>query len=72
MKVYVFVSLSRYRNFDGCVLRIERTDRSTFVEIYIVSTAIWLGGTVNNANSAGSRMSVSLSLKKVIIILEGG
>ena len=36
---------------------------------YILSTATWLGGTVNNAYSAGSPMSVILSLKKAFLIL---
>ena len=36
---------------------------------YILSTATWLGGTVNNAYSAGSPMSVILSLKNAIFIL---
>ena len=35
---------------------------------YILSTATWLGETVNNANSAGSPMSVFFSLKKAILI----
>ena len=36
---------------------------------YILSKATWLGGTVNNAYSAGSLMSVIMSLKKAILIL---
>ena len=36
---------------------------------YILSTATWLGGTVNKDNSAGSPMSVILSHKKAILIL---